>query len=543
MNPRFVNHLSAPILLAAAILLAACMVTGNLATAGEFVTEAQAWKLGWPQMQGPHGNFRAAQTGAALVDDLSKARLVWESETRDFGRAKHTTGTFKSKTPQGRAQKILDILGPDARATPGGWAAPIIGQGKLFVSTFKPAGKLYDIQTLDGPTARAHLEANDLLIALDAKTGKTLWRATEPGGFVWGVGKRNGFQVAPVYYDGVVYSMGTTGRIFAYSAANGKKLWQTEPEAKMIQERDKHLVNSHVLQASARYGWQQSLVIAGHTLVVPRRSTLRGLDPADGSQKWTLPQVISHWATPTVWSHQQRQYLLCATGGKPGAAQLQLIDPSVGKVLWTVGGLHATQFNLAPSENHVLVNVGSTIMKQNPNGSAPRNSDGNAPYGLLGAYKITPRGATRGWTLPDRPRFLIPTWNDSVARPRYLIRDGLVYLATGGPDKATDRRLIIAREETGEVLIDEPRLNDFWFQLIEDKLLHSIDWSHGSRASFELFHSDPRLFRRQSSPWKTVQPLTTSYQVFMEPPVIAGRIFWRTETGTVVCYDLRQEQP
>jgi hypothetical protein len=26
----------------------------------------------------------------------------------------------------------------------------------------------------------------------------------------------------------------------------------------------------------------------------------------------------------------------------------------------------------------------------------------------------------------------------------------------------------------------------------------------------------------------------------MEPPVIAGRIFWRTETGTIVCYDLRK---
>ena len=537
MKRRAMKHLWIP-------LLVASLFSGNQpVTADEMVSEQQAWQLGWPQMQGPHGNFRPAQTGVALVDDLSEAKLVWESETRDIGRAKHTTGSFKGKTPQERAQRVLDILGPNPKATPGGWAAPIIAEGKLFVTTFKPAGKLYDVKTIDGPTAKAHLEANDLLIALDAQTGKTLWQAAEPGGFVWGVGKRNGFQVAPVHHDGVVYSMGTTGRVFAYAAASGKKLWQTEPDVKMIEERDKHLAKSHVLQASARYGWQQSLVFAGGQLIVPRQSTLLALDPATGKRKWELSKVISKWKTPTVWRHAKKQYLLCATGGNPGTAQLNLVDPSVGKILWTIAGLHATQFNLAPSENHVLVNVGSTIMKQNPNGSSPKNVDGKAPFGLLGAYKITPQGATRAWTFPDRPHFLLPTWNDSVARPRYLIRGGLVYLATGGPNKETDRRFIIAREETGEVLVDEPRLNDFWFQLIEDKLLHAIDWSHGSRASFDLYTSDPASFKKQSGTWKAEQPLTTSYQVLMEPPVIAGHIFWRTETGTVVCYDLRKEQP
>ena len=42
-------------------------------------------------------------------------------------------------------------------------------------------------------------------------------------------------------------------------------------------------------------------------------------------------------------------------------------------------------------------------------------------------------------------------------------------------------------------------------------------------------------------PWKSKELLTTSYQVLMEPPVIADHIFWRTETGTIVCYDLRKK--
>ena len=54
------------------------------------------------------------------------------------------------------------------------------------MTTFKPAGKLYDVKSLYGGEAKAYLEADDLLIALDAKTGKTLWKAAELGGFVWG---------------------------------------------------------------------------------------------------------------------------------------------------------------------------------------------------------------------------------------------------------------------------------------------------------------------------------------------------------------------
>ena len=523
------------------LILLLALIPTAVVSAQESISEEEAWALGWPMMQGPYGNFQVPQTGAALVDDLSEARFVWESEDKDFGRAKHTTGTFKSSSPEGGAQKILDVLGPDAKATPGGWAAPIIAEGKLFATTFKPAGKLYQVESLYGSSAQAHLEADDLVIALDAKTGKTLWKAAEPGGFVWGVGKRMGFQVAPVHHDGTVYSMGTTGRIFAYAAEDGTRRWQTEAESRMLEEKQKHLAKSHILQASARYGWQQSLVIAGNTLVVPRQSSLIGLNPADGSKRWELGKVVSPWTTPAVWKHAGKEYLLCATGGRPGEARLHLIDPAAGKIVWTVEGLHATQFNLAPADDYVLVNVGSSIINENANASAPKDREGRAPFGLLGAYRISPERAKSAWTFPDKPHFLFPTQSDSMARPRVVIRDGLVYHTTGGPNKKEDRRFVIARLETGEVLADEPRDNDFWFQVIEDKLLHCRDWSHGSSASWYLYTANPGSFKKLSGPWSTQQPLTTSYQVFMEPPVIAGRIFLRTETGTVVCYDLTKK--
>lgn len=524
------------------ILLSAFSIT---ATAQGPISSENAWELGWPRMQGPFGNFRVPQTGAELVDDLSQAKLVWESETNLFGRAKHTTGTFKSSTPEGRVQKILDVLGPEpTAATPGGWAAPIIAEGKLFATSFKPAGKLYDVKTFGGenpPTAKAHLEANDLTIAIDAKTGKTLWIAEEPGGFVWGVGKRLGFQVAPVYHDGKVFSMGTTGRLFAYNAADGEKLWELPPDPEMIESRDKHLAKSSVLQASANYGWQQSLAFAGETLVVPKKSTLIGLNPENGSEKWRLEKAISRWTTPAVWTHEEKEYLLCGTDRDPSSCQLNLIDPDTGKIIWSVDGLDANFCNLAPSDDHVLVNIGSSRIKEDANGSWPRNEDGGQPWGRLGAYKISLEGAEHVWSFPDEPGFLLGMGQDSHARQRTVIRNGLVFHSGVGPDKANDRTLIVAREGDGEILAKLPRPNDCWFQLIEDKLLYCVDWSHGHRASFELYNADPEDFRKLSTePWKPEQPLTTSYQVLMEPPMIAGHIFWRTEAGTVVCYDLRK---
>ena len=200
--------------------------------------------------------------------------------------------------------------------------------------------------------------------------------------------------------------------------------------------------------------------------------------------------------------------------------------------------LHATHFTLAPSENHVLVNVGSSITTPG-NASAPKDEKGNAYYGRLGCYRISPEGAKLVWEFPDKPHYVHSTWFDVAAMRRVLIRNGLVYYASRGPDKEADRRIVIAREQTGEILFDQPQLGGSYVHLIENCLLHAPDWAHGGRATFNLYTADPAEFRRQSGPWAPELPLTTAYTVNMEAPVVAGRIFLRTERGTILCYDLR----
>ncbi len=503
--------------------------------ASRIYSEEEAWQLGWPSLAGPFGNFLPARTGVELVDDLANARLVWESEDRDFGRAKHTTYTFKAPG------NLTRLLGPDAEVHPGGWAGPIIADGKLFATSFRPSGPVYQVKNpMTGTVEPARLEAEDLLIALDAKTGRLLWKAVEPGGFVWGVGKRGGFQVAPAYAAGKVFSMGTTGRIFAYESATGRKLWERPPLPELAEARRKWLAEPSVFQVtSGGHLPQQSLVVAGGVLIVPRGRQLMGLDASTGQTKWQLggtrelPEVIAGYATPSVWRHQGREYLLVANAAPPGKAELRLIDPQDGKVLWTFGGLNATYFTLAPSAEHVLVNIGS---KHQLEGKKTPTF-----YGRLGALRLSPEGAALAWAFPDEPKYLFQTWPDSCAMRPVLLRDGLVYFVSKGPSEQTDHRLVIAEERTGKILVDQGGLRNVrgYQLLIEDRLLVAPDWAHGSRAFFDLYTAGPKDFRQLCAGWQPPQPLTTAYMVFLETPVVAGRIFLRTETGTVVCYDLR----
>jgi outer membrane protein assembly factor BamB len=513
-------------------------------------TEAEAWRMGWPAMHGPFGNFLPARTGVKLVDNLNDVRVVWESEDKDFGRAKCATG-LSAKILTGPTE--FTALGSTRHG--GSWAGPIVAEGKVFSASFRPGGTE---QAVAG--GKMTVEADDLLIALDALSGKPAWKAIEPGGVMWGMGKRQGWQVAPVYHAGKVFFMGTTGRLFAYAAATGKKLWQTDIGAtyqQMEQARQaavtalaKGQIKLPKLQA-----WHTSLVVADGVLVVPlfdsHDTSLRGVDVETGQTKWELKAATCRWATPAVWRQGEKEYLLAATIGAPGggSGKLRLIEPATGKVLWTVDKLDGTWFTLAPSATHVLVNSGSTA----------RDKSGEKRFGLLAAYRITPEKAERAWAFPDELRYRFPNWMDCCAMRRVLARDGLLYVnlyATGtteeekGPGRAgVTAWFYVVREATGEIVgeyqnagKEEPDQIGGVYYLVEDRLLcranDSHAPSHGRRHPFTMWQLGGKEPQRLPGELDRHE-LATAYEVFMEKPIVAGRVWMRDERGFLVCYDLR----
>lgn len=512
----------------------------------------------WPQVNGPHGNFNPRKYGHRLVDDLSRARVVWVSEDSDLGYGKTSVSGFTSNRAKWPGH-------------PGSCGGLIAAGGRIFAASFRPAGEAwaetshaakampkYTPQQQAKLRSSLRIEADDIVVAIDMATGKTAWKAVEERkGLHRGMGKRGGWGVTPAYCDGPstggsgqgkVFSLGTTGRLYAYDAATGKKVWEThigKTHLAWEAEKKRHL-EKRSLPSS---GQLASLTVADGVLIVPLFDgaldiSLRGVDVETGKTLWEVPAATAKKATPALWRHRGRQYVLAATYGKhqkTGTGKLHLIDPKSGKVLWAAGGLANTHFALAPSERHVLVNVGSKTV-----------GHGGLPWMRLAAYRLSLTGAKRVWAMPDEPGAWHEAKYEASDWRKYLIRDGRVYYYSRcrKPDKSMIYEFFIFEEATGEILYrrrdDTGRsgktITRGQLYLVEDRILQVPDASHGSRLSLQLWTADPKDFRPLGRPWSPPHTGTTAYEVFMEFPYVDGRIFMRAQDGTVRCYDLRKEK-
>ncbi len=524
------KHLS-PLLAAALLPLTAVAPSRGAETpAPQRVTEAEAIRIGWPSFAGPTGNFVPLPTDVPLVQDISRARVLWVSDDRDLGTAKR--GPLP--TPDGHT---------------GNWGSLIVAEGKVFGASMRPVGPIYEVLDARKSASRFQLDAEDVVLALDFHTGKTLWKDAIPGGLTMDGDKRASFQVTPVCAKGKLYSLGSTGRLFAHDAATGKRLWTADIGAAAVTAQKRR---EEMLAAAAAgkpptpggtVGGTTSLIVAEDVVVVTSgggyETALRGHDAATGQLRWTTPPVITRFATPSVWRHQGREYILCANAGaglKEGPA-LRLIDPQDGRILWTVTGIGPNHTSLAPAGEHVLVNVGG------PKGQG---------YGLFGCYRLSPSGATRVWQCPDEPAFRIPTWMDTCAMVRHFIHNGKVHLSN--QDGGKPPQFSVLDVHSGALLSrrvgdssENGTITGLFYLLDEQTLLCRFNSSHGPR------HGGRHpfvLWRQQDTQWvraddqgrlagMDLADFTTAYEILMETPVVAGRLFERLESGQVVCYDLR----
>lgn len=492
----------------------------------------------WPQVNGPMSNFSPTAHDAAVVDDISKIRQVWLSEDADLG--------FGKGSVSGWLRHLATQQGH-----PGSCSAPILADGLVFAASFRPSGKPWAenqpqyLNYLKQPSKKSYSDeekermvqnlrilADDLLVATDMNTGKTVWKAIEPGaGLNRYMGKRQGYNVSPAYYDGAVFSLGTMGVLRAYSSKTGDKIWETpvEPAVEIAtQAREQSLERK---QLAGGLGWNVSLVVADGVLIVPLFDGadvgLRGVDCKTGKTRWRVDGACSRTATPAVWRHEGSEYVLCANS----KGELRLIRPTDGKELWQVSGLGANLFSLTPSGDLVFVNAGTTT---------PRKPDDDEFHGALAAYRLSVDSATRIWKHPNEPLYFLPTWMDSCAR-RFLAvhHDRLFYYARNS-DKQ-NAHLMMLDQATGKVLAQAPLVTPaplFW--PAGDKLLFIRDASHGDTA-LGLFTTDAKDFRQIGELFSPPHLQTTAYEVLMEQPIYQGRIYMRTQDGRIACYDLTKQ--
>jgi hypothetical protein len=474
----------------------------------------------WPQFTGPNGNFTMPALTKPLVDDAAKARLLWESDEKDLPAAK------------------LYVVNKLPRPS-GGMQSLVVADGRVIFAYMMPSG---DVLANEKAGKAGELDqkllSDDTILAVDAKTGKTLWKRVFAGqGYYLPPTKRGGYGITPSVWKGTVFWLGSAGRLYAVDAATGEPRWQVEVEPLFTQQKADA---EKSLRAGARSfkvdEMLSSLVVADGTLVVPTFIAkgadigLAGYDPATGNRLWELPAVLSMKSTPATWRHEGREYLLC--GSVAGA--LRLVEPKTGKILWTMTeGLAPLWEQLAPWNDLVLVNVPATATETGGKKQMKRRH---------AAFRLSLTGATKGWELPDEEPFAMSVEGDGRAVRRITPAGDRFYLNSGAN---TDLTVLECSAQDGRVVRKISGMNGCWANITTDlgngRLLYTGDAEHYHTGypDFALIATDGpdlKLLGKQWQPFKALEG-ATAYEVPHVYFLDEGRLYLRTSVGVLRCYE------
>ena len=178
---------------------------------------------------------------------------------------------------------------------------------------------------------------NDVIIAIDEKTGNELWTATVAPRFTfyapdgkpanpWGDGPRS----TPTIDGNHLYALGGYGDLVCVDIGNkGKEVWRT------------HLVKDLNGEMMTKWGYSESPLVDGDMLICTpggKDGTLAALDKKTGkpvwrSKDWT--QLAPYSSVVAADIHGVRQYIQTGyTGGNDGG-NVSGVDAKTGKLLWS----------------------------------------------------------------------------------------------------------------------------------------------------------------------------------------------------------------
>ena len=509
-----------------------CLLLAALARSGETSDQPGT---GWASFAGD-GGFAVAPTGLHLVPEGSAARLAW----------RHDEHMGVQKTKQTGPEQFY-----------GGTATVIVGQGIVFTTYISPSGQVRDTTSKNryydlsqGTPRMGLIDADDVAVAVDAETGKALWRAEEAGASLNLLfGKRGHYGVSPAYGDGRFFAWGGIGIVYAYDAATGKKLWQTAVEpfhGKAAAAKAKSLAERKLIDTYGKdplfTDLKTGLVAAGGVVAAPDgNGGLVGLDAATGQVRWTAKDVIARGATPATWRKDGSPYLLCPTGAKTEST-VTLLDPASGKAVWNrrLGGPNRTSLVVGDGDIVLLNTRGN-----NQTGEAGPQGDAKAGSGLFGGFRLSTAGAEPLWILEDIPENWHDIRPDRGMNRRVAIR-GTTAFALLGTGKEGQRVATIDLS-TGKV----QRRTSETFEgtacsplIIDDRLVFGRDLCHSwDGIAFAMYRIGADGALAACSDIAVAKDLkvdvVTDYEVANEAACWRGRIFTKALNG-LVAIDLRQ---
>jgi outer membrane protein assembly factor BamB len=464
----------------------------------------------WPSYYGPDGTH-ADLSRVPLLDDLSQAKLLWISEHDDLGHGKTTSGGGSAYGPKSKAAGSCDL---------------IVAGGLVIAGYFNPKNSVV---------------ADDVILAVDAATGKTKWKQVYPGkGYNRTARKHVQYGPTPTAADGKVFHLGSGGQVYCVELATGKPLWDSAlgdyPE-----HYKKAVANVPITDEIRKDGPSGALgrplytplrAIGGVLMVAVRNDRLYAFDTATGKELWRLDGAVR---TPSPVKIGSTEYALCS--GYAGSNKLHLVEPKSGKVLWTESVGAIMNFT-------ALVTAGDRVFI--PRSKDPEPGRGEKQKYFLAAYALSETGAKLLWESKEN----IASTDTDV----YACRDGVVYLNV--IQNMWEVRILAFKADDGTVLKDfqASKTSSMWgqFHLWGDRLVLIGDHCHdslGGACTYQSLVLGPTEWKIAG---QTLKPRTFKQYVgvvgYMElwtrPAFADGLIFGRavnkeTGQGAIICWDLR----
>ena len=481
----------------------------------------------WPRWLGPDGTMSAASSGAALLTDLRRARLVWRSE--------QILGPGK-----GQVTRYGDF-GTWYRRPSYGGSSPIVAGGRVYLYYYVPSGEAYVREEETKRAPRGYfmrdmwlLGADDVVICMDASTGQTLWRTTYPaGGRTFLTGKSNLINSTVALERGVVVAVGGLGRVYALDAATGGEKWQ----ATIGREHDAAAAELASGRPAGGRAFGHAVTIAdGVAAVDDERGGLLGLDLETGARRWLVEKALGRFVTPQVWRHGGKGHFITLSEGT-----VRCIEAASGNVLWTLANLGTRKWgDCSPylQDDYLLVSL-------TPEGQAA--TDGKTPLHQAGCFRLSPQGAAKVWDLPaqEYPYPVHPAGHGGFVRidERHVafVLGKRPSAQEGGPilavvELATGKVAGAVKNSPPVVTWNAPTIHraDGIMLAVRDNWHDQMDW-----YVFTVRGPTEIALATASGTQRFPHQPTTSYEVPLVSPIVDGRIFVRGGEG-IYCYDLRK---
>jgi outer membrane protein assembly factor BamB len=231
----------------------------------------------------------------------------WGGPTRDF----HSTSTGLADTwPAGGPPVIW------SRTLGTGHSAITVDDGRLF--TLARAG--------NGRAKLGPWSTDEAVVALDAKTGATIWEHRYPArtgyeDFSFGPGP----HATPLVVGDRVFTVGTNQQLFAFEKRTGKVIWSHD----FVKEfKSPELL----LRPNVKTGYGCSPIAFGDTILCsvggPGQSVM-AFRQSDGAVAWKSGDFLTSAAAPILIEMDGRRQAVFFAGG-----MIAGLDPSNGAILW-----------------------------------------------------------------------------------------------------------------------------------------------------------------------------------------------------------------